>query len=638
MRAAWALLAIAGRVAAAAPALSPRTLSYTMDLRLDPAAHVVRGHELIRWKNQTHVAADRICLHLYLNAFRSEQSTFLRERRESGLPALPEVLGGIDVSQVKVDGAPAPLLPRGDGTIAEVELAAPAPPGGEVTLDLDFQALLPRIFARAGYAGPFHLLAEMYPKPGVFSDAGWSCHEFHANAEFYADFASYDVSLTLPAHYVVGATGVEVGAPEPAGAGLLRHHFHADDVHELAIAADPRFRRAHSREDGVDIEVLYTPDREPLVGRQLEAARRCLRWYGGHILPYPYPRLTVVDAPSDADQTGSMEYPMLVTLAERSWPAGSFDPEIVTMHECGHQWWYGIVASNEVDEAWLDEGVNEYVTGLAMDDWLGPSRSLFDVDLGIVGGALGIGGRLAMGYGGGHALWNRLAPEREPIAQASFAYAQSFDYGAANYDKTALALDTLESAAGREAMLGAFRGYARAHAFAHPTWLDLRAALGALPARGVDAFLATAFERDGVMDYAVSEVVSEPARLPRSMSPLAGSPAEREPGDALPDPAGGFASRVLVRRLGAVVFPVELELLLEGGQRLTLPEWDGAAAWHRFELRTPRPIERAWLAPRPLDADAANDAMTRAASLAPALRAAAGAQTVVQLLLQLVGL
>src|SRR6202000_3465090 len=99
------------------------------------------------------------------------------------------------------------------------DLAQPVPAGGSVTLDMNFHSQLPRVIERTGYVGKFHLVGQWFPKIGVL-EPRWNVHEFHFNSEFYADFGEYDVRMTVPKDYVVGAVGEQQGDPTPEGKEL----------------------------------------------------------------------------------------------------------------------------------------------------------------------------------------------------------------------------------------------------------------------------------------------------------------------------------------------------------------------------------------------------------------------------------
>jgi aminopeptidase N len=228
---------------------------------------------------------------------------------------------------------------------------------------MKWQGRLPELTERAGFEGSFHMVSQWFPKIGVFTGQGWKCHVYCASCEFFADFGNYDVELTVPRKYVVGASGTLVRS-EIRGEERI-DTYHAEDIHDFAWAASPDFLERRELMDerpghpGVMVRLLYQPDHSWFTEEQLRLLRLTLRDYGDWFGAYPYSTLTAIDVPDDAT-AAAMEYPTLVAILS---PASVLAPErsyarYVTIHELGHNWFYGLVASNEAEEPWLDEGVN----------------------------------------------------------------------------------------------------------------------------------------------------------------------------------------------------------------------------------------------------------------------------------------
>ena len=199
----------------------------------------------------------------------------------------------------------------------------------------------------------------------MFERGGWTAHQFFANSEFFSDFGRYDVRMTVPKGWMVGATGVEQSRSRSPAAARRRIATSQDDVHDFAWTTSPDFiekrqRFEHAGLPPVQMRLLLQPEHEDLADRHFAGAAAALQYYGEWYGAYPYPTLTIVDPPYQSE-SGGMEYPTLFTGGTR-WlaPRYSNDPEYVVLHEAGHQFWYGMVANNEVEFAWLDEGLNEY--------------------------------------------------------------------------------------------------------------------------------------------------------------------------------------------------------------------------------------------------------------------------------------
>jgi hypothetical protein len=628
--------------------LARRIANYTLSAELDPKSHRIHGKEHLSWLNTTTQPADRLPFHLYMNAFKNDKSAFLREGRagEGRQVSSPSHYGWIDVSSLKARGVelrPKVTIARcaedepetrdcpQDETVMDVPLAEPIAPGQTAELDLVFEVQLPEVVERTGYADTFYMVGQWFPKIGVYENAPgggarWNCHAFHANSEFYADFGEYVVTITVPKDYVVGASGVRA-REEPVEGGKARYVYHAEDVHDFAWTADPSFRAAHERSGDVDITVLYHAGSEHALERELRATRAGLAELSRIAFPYPYRTLTVVEPTIAAFNAGGMEYPTLITTAPGVLaPPGLLEFEEVTAHEFGHQYWYGMLASNEFEEAWLDEGVNTYATGVVMDDTYGPLQSFLSL-WGLVAGYW-VPNRL--GYVGA-AKW-------DPLETYSWRFSPG--HYSTVYSKTGVVLKTLEGYLGRERMLAGLGAYARKHRFTHPHAEDFFHAFATATGEDLQWFFRPAFFGTDVVDYEVSELESEPSEPELGFFDQAdGKRVEVKPGKS-PSPQEAYETDVVVHRIGDFRFPVELRISYEDG-RDEFIHWDGAARWQRFQRKGPQRARWATVdaAHRVLlDANWLNDGLRREQAQQPTRRMRFGLTFLLQSLMQAVGL
>src|SRR5271165_6014092 len=245
--------------------LSQRVVAYQIDAKYDPAQQTVDATETLTYRNLTGKPLDRFPFHLYLNAFQPK-ATWVREaHRDGGFRSSRveewdekdfgsnevtsfEVVGMGDLTkQMKFispdDGNP------DDTTVFEVLLPRPIAPGQDVQFKIKFHAVFPEVVARTGYKRTFLLAGQWFPKVGVRWHGAWNCHQFHALTEFFADFGTYDVKITLPKNYVIGAAGVQTGDSDN-GNGTKTVGFHAEDVHDFAWTADPNYKVVESQFDG----------------------------------------------------------------------------------------------------------------------------------------------------------------------------------------------------------------------------------------------------------------------------------------------------------------------------------------------------------------------------------------------------
>jgi len=621
------------------PHRSPRNANYTIEARLDPEGHTIDGRLVLEWRNTADVPLSSFPFHLYWNAFRNTRSTLARGEtrqraplagRRSGDPAF----GYVHVRSVRLLGErEADLTPTlrhlqpddgnpDDRTLIEVSTPAPVAPGATARFAIEWTSLVPQgAVGRAGWVHDYHFVAQWFPKIAVHWQGRWNAHQFHATSEFFSDYGSYDVSLTVPDGFVVGATGALQGEPGRNPDGTRTHRFVEHDVHDFAWVAGRRLveRRgsfAYPGYPSVEIRLLVQPERAHLSPRYVEATRIALRAYGTWSAPYPYGHVTVVD-PAWGSASGGMEYPTLFTGGTNLWaPRRLQSPETVTIHECGHQFWYLLVGTNEFEEAWLDEGLNSYHEDKAAYAAFGPrgwGRRYFGPAVSRRGSRTGwpvVAPGVWIGRGDADIPDLRRTGRADVMARRAWEYRTTASYGLNAYGKPALSLLTLERLLGEEAMTRVLRTYARRFRFGHPTAEDFIATVNEVTGRDYRWFFDQTWFSSGLCDYSV-EVRNEPS------PPLAGfvEGPEGEPVRAPQGPETGAARRpydseVTVRRLGEVVLPVEVLVEFTDGT-LATERWDGRYRWTRFRYHGPARVRRAVVDPErklALDVDPANNA------------------------------
>jgi hypothetical protein len=569
---------------------SKRIANYKIDARLDVVKHQITATQTLTWTNTGESPVERLPFHLYLNAFKNESSLFMRSSRGAmrGARASDGGWGWIQVESVQIGGVelvsklqrPKPEDP--DETVVELPLPEPLASGKTIEVSFKFTAQLPEVFARTGYKGEFHLVGQWFPKIGVrLGPPGaerWECHAFHANTEFFADFGTYDVALTVPNTYVVAATGVLAAANEANNTRTFT--YHAEDVHDFVWMADPYMDVMSGQakvEDGtVEVRVVYRPEQKEFARRHLEAAVGAIEKFSAWFLPYPWPIMTVVDPPVDAWMgAGGMEYPTLVTTGGDTVFArpGVRLPELVTVHEVGHNWFQGILASNEATEAWLDEGVNEWADAKVMNELYGPSTSGVDW----------------LGWQAEIAALRRAAASDpgslpSPIATAAYAFVDNAAYGEATYTSTMRALRTLEMMVGPTKFAAAMKKYAQTFAFQHPTGRDLFQTLSTELAQDLTWFFGPVFHQVGSMKLGIRTAKCWLAHPPRGVFGDGKTKKTVTEADA-PD-TGSYVCEVVITNTGTIHAPVDVELKFEDGASQRV-HWDdrGNGSWERFVVQ-----------------------------------------------------
>ena len=571
------LIAAAIAVTPAAQALSPRNANYTITARLDPATRTITGSETITWRNVTSRPAADLQFHLYWNGWKNTRSTFMRERALSGGASedrrrRPDEWAQLDVTAITVAGSDRSATKRfiapddenpDDETVMLVPLAQPIAPGGSAGIQIAWTAHVPRTFARTGAIGNYFFIAQWFPKLGVLQEDGWNCHQFHAGTEFFSDYGVYDVSLTVPAGWPLGATGVQRERRDNPD-HTTTHRYYQEDVHDFAWTTSPDYlertaRFEHERLPPVEMRLLLQPEHAGQAARHFDATRTTLKYYGEWFGAYPYGHITIVD-PAYQSGTGGMEYPTLFTAGSR-WlaPAGVTTPEGVTVHEAGHQFWYGIVGNNEFEDAWMDEGFNTFSTARAVAQVYAPNF-------------------LALRYFGGFVPWvfrdialsreidgNRLAGYRRD-AKSDAQSTPTFRYfpstgGSITYNKTALWLNTMERWLGWPTLQKVMATQFERWKFKHPVPADFFAVAADVTGNDLGWYFDQVYRSSNVFDYGVDDLSSA------------------RDGDQ-------YRTNVVVRRYGEAVFPVDVAVTFRNGERV-LEHWDGKDRWKLYSYERP---------------------------------------------------
>ena len=548
-----------------------KVASYEIDARLDADVHRITAKETIHFINRSTAVLNELWFHLYLNAFKNDKTLFLRSPFGAGRSGdKAHEYGYVDVKKLTVvagDGEDlwakrdrhSPDDPE-DETDLRVPLPRPLEPGQTLDLELEFEDQLPELVERSGFIGSFHFMGQWFPKLARLLPGGAFAHfAFHPQSEFYADFGDYDVSLDVPSGFQVGATGSRMR--ESQAKGRTRLDYHAENVHDFAWTAWDHFEARSERIAGTQVTVLYPPHQQENAQAELASVRFALPHFNALYGAYPYPTLTLVHPPEAASNAGGMEYPQLITTGGPwySTIGGARAIEVVTTHELGHQWFYGLLASNEHAFPFLDEGFNSYAEADSLEAQYG-AGAVFD-GFGLSASSTALNRVIAAARGGD-----------EAVAQGAAEFATFRSMGALVYARTAVALATIERVYGRARFQRAFGLYTRNFRFKHPSWQDfVSSTSGELDAQANTNQRSAFFER-GTVDYLVRDISNAP------ITPAAGvfdGPSGRE--NKKPESANAasqYASRAVIFRHGALQFPVDIALTFEDGTK-QVRHWDG---------------------------------------------------------------
>jgi len=542
------------------------------------------GNSRILWRNPSTDTIHQLQFHTYLNAFKNTASTLLRETHGNVFgkqlqPDMPEKEWGyVEVHQMKT--AAGEDLSAGmhyiqpddsnahDQTVLAVDLPQPVLPGEEIELELSFTSKLPRILVRTGWSlDHYYLAVQWFPKLGVYEPQGvryapqgrWNCHQYHRSAEYYADFGVYDVAINVPQNLTVGASGICWDSlPQPDGS--ITYRYRAEDVIDFAWTASPRFVEVKDQWQHVSIRLLMQPEHLNQKERYLKAVKHAFAFFDTTIAPYPYPNLTIVDPPMHGLRSGAMEYPTLITASTFHYLSdGLHLTEALTVHEFCHQYFMQMVASNEMEEPWLDEGLTSYFEERIMDAVYGPQHANIDLP----------GFHIGDHEASRDSYTSMPNPRIGSISQLPWELPEGVAH-TLNYFKASAALYTLEGLLGRPVMDSIFRTYFHRWKFRHPHSRDFVAVAAEVAERelghdlrlDIPFFFEQVLQGTEVCDYQLAAITNHELQPPFGLQ-----------APTLPPP-GQYESRIRIERPGGMVLPQEVMLYFENDSS-QLIRWDG---------------------------------------------------------------
>lgn len=628
--------------------LSLRPANYEIHVTLHDQTKTIEATQTIRLTNQSQVPIRELRLYMYLNAFKNTESTFLKGEShifgQGYTNRTSNEWGWIDITRITREAGPdlssqMHFIQPDDGntqdqSVLEVTLDQPILPGQTAAFNLNWRAQMPKTIARAGYSKDFYLFCHWFPQLGVFeqNNAGqwnWNCHQFFRSTEFYADFGVYDVFITAENKFVMGASGCLLDEKNN-GDGTTTRHFHVEDVIDFAWSVYPRFTVYEDRWQDVQIRLLSPPEHAKLAPRYLRALKFALGYLNEHVGKYPYPTITVVDPPFHGLRSGLMEYPTLITVGTfYGMPSNIHLTESLVVHEFVHQYFMAMVASNEKEEAWLDEGFVTYFEDRIIDAAYGEKHSVMDF----------------LGYRFDNRELTRLeyttmANPREGIVDRPGWYFSDTNFKSLIYSKTATTLRTVQALVGTEKMDQIIKAYFEKWKFRHPRGDDFLAVLkeqlktekDTVYSRQIFELFGNSIRQALVMDYAVTHISNEELLAPQGVYGNSTSGLTYKNGMG-PRP---IHSKVEVQRKGDWVFPVEILVAFEDGSTQKL-QWSGVEGLKTFEFSGPSKVLSAQIDPEQkigLDVDLNNNSLTLQPAKAPLCKYAAKAVFWIQNVMQ----
>ncbi len=583
---------------------SPRLANYVMDLTFDPALRGVRGTQQITFINPSDSIIEHVDMYMYLNAFKNTKSSYLRYSARNVMGQdlsgrSDEEWGFVELTSVKSDATDQELKRyyvqdlddnEDDQSVIRVELNRPLQAGDTLVLLTSFESKLPKTIARAGYAAnDFNFFVHWYPKLGVYEQDeeghwDWNCHQFLQRMEFYGEFGVYDVTIEAPSRFVIGGSGCRT--TEDIAGENRRHHFIAADVIDFAWCAYPDFEVYEDNYKGIEIEMLSPGHHAELVPRLMGAVKNSLKFMEEHLGPYPYPKITLMDPPALGMRSGFMEYPTFITGGSfYGFPKGVKSLESLVAHEFAHQYFMAIVATNEKEAPWLDEGFVTFFEDEIMEAYY-EEASLID----FMGYEVSNSAQSRIEYTG---LRNKRSSH---ITQKSWLFPG--DYKGIVYAKTATFFQSLKNWMDRDRFYEMMSGYFDSYQFTHPRRDDFLGYLfsyidehyDTLEAESMKAFCLTALDDTAVCDLSVTSIHHLD----------------------IPEQPDMVRSVVRVEQLQDFFIPVPVEFTFADGTVERL-DWRGDEAIRDFTFERESPVVSAYVDPDQrifLDIDLNNNSIT----------------------------
>lgn len=475
-------------------------LRYTIDVSLDDKSHSLSGNESIVYKNNSPDTLSFIWFHIWPNAYKQESTALFQQirsdtsRRKKLEKFTYGSIGGLDF---KVNGKKAVTEPHSNPQyidIIKVKLPEPLKPGDSATIATGFKVKLPSYFSRSGYADGEYMACQWYPKPAVYDKDGWHEFPYLDMGEFYSEYGSFKVNITVPSHYVVGATGVlqnqdELQTYRTIGAKNVANRtgtavkykplnnkvnktltYVIDNVGDFAWFADKGFVIQYdtiklASGKVVDAFNYYHDKPNTIWNNSIDYTKDAVKKYSQWIGEYEYPVVQVVEGPEN-NSSGGMEYPTITLITSPDAKKESLDAVIA--HEVGHNWFMSMLGSNERLHTWQDEGLNTYFEFRYEADKY-RYNSVFGDNIPEDVKALPEKEFQSRLYGAMMQI-----PMNSPIDIPADKFASSDDYSMTSYVKTALWLFMLEHEVGRERMDKAFQHYFQQWSGKHPSPDDMK--------------------------------------------------------------------------------------------------------------------------------------------------------------------
>ncbi len=482
------------------PAYFQQEVKYHIDVELLHELNRLEGLEKITYINNSPDSLSILFFHLYINKFKNFHRSANSSRQSFGYQEIIYLQDN--------DGHD--LEYEIQGTVMKIILDETVCPADSVLLTIRFNTVLPEAGERFGHYGDHFDVGNWYPVPAVYDSRGWHTDQ-HYDGEFYQEWGNFQVNITVPAGFVVGASGVllnQDALPDSVeSADRKKYYEYSEDsakviyrytaphVHDFAWTADPEYIVRTTMVEGTELRFLILPYGLKDWESQLEIAAKAVALFNRQIGPYPYATLTVADGYVKA---GGIEYPNIVIINDQI--NDSMELSATIIHEIAHQWFYGLIANNQTSYGWMDEGFATFFESQGMAHLFGNNREY-------VNSPRGFWGKF-FGYWRNRENSDRLAyleyirsGEEEPIFRHFdwFRHEPWIPY----YQKMSLVISQLRYLTGDSLFWRAIHNYYEKWKYRHPYPEDLYQVFEDISGRELDWFFYQWLNTTWHCDYSV---------------------------------------------------------------------------------------------------------------------------------------
>ncbi|PZE16488.1 hypothetical protein DNU06_13155 [Putridiphycobacter roseus] len=522
-------------------------VNFKINIRLNDVNKTLSGFEEVEYTNNANETLDFLYFHIWPNAYKNNETALAKQLYRMKNMALQyaneKARGYMDSLDFKVNNEQ--IKWEYDPThidIVKLYLKTPLKPGETISISTPFKVKIPSgDISRLGYVGESFQITQWYPKPAVYDLEGWHQIPYLTQGEFYAEFGSFDVSITLPKNYVVGATGDLQTASEldflndlaarttqkfetngfgnpknkirnspfpPSDSTYKTIRYTQNNVHDFGWFADKRFEvlkgevtLPHSKRK-VTTWAMFVPHHAKLWEDAISYINDGTFYYSKWNGDYQYNQVTAVDGTISAG--GGMEYPNVTVIGDAS---SKEQLEVVIVHEVGHNWFYGMLGSNERVHPWMDEGMNT-LNELRYIETKYPNNTQLSDMMG------GFADKIHLEHLNHHDMSDLTYAATasggmdQPIELASDDYS-SMNYGGIVYSKTGLVFTYLKEYLGEEVFDSAMQEYFRRWVFKHPQPKDLKNALEEVSGKNLSWLFDDIIPTTKQIDYKISKVKQE---------------------------------------------------------------------------------------------------------------------------------